>query len=280
MPNPPASPLPPGLPGTAGPLAGLTILAVEDSRLASEALRLLCRHSGARLRRADSLATARRHLALYRPDAVIVDLGLPDGPGDGLVAELAQARVRPAAGGPALIAISGDGALGPAALAAGADAFVEKPLPGLAAFQALVLRALPGGAGGDPAGAGMPRAAPPPSGPVAPDPMALRDDLMLAAGLLDQAMDPPTRAYLARFLGGVARSAGDLPLAEAARALREDAAAFGPGLPPAGPAAGAPPALRRVAALVRRRLDEGRGDPLHLHRPAPALHPPPGVEAG
>jgi DNA-binding response OmpR family regulator len=67
------------------PLAGLTILAVEDSRFASEALRLMCLRSDARLRRADSLEQADRHLSVYRPDVVIVDLGLPDGNGADLI---------------------------------------------------------------------------------------------------------------------------------------------------------------------------------------------------
>jgi len=37
------------------PLLGLTVLVVEDSRFASEALRLMCLHSGARLRRESSI---------------------------------------------------------------------------------------------------------------------------------------------------------------------------------------------------------------------------------
>ncbi|NQZ71900.1 MAG: response regulator, partial [Dinoroseobacter sp.] len=40
------------------PLLGLRLLLVEDSRFAAEAVRLMCLKSGARLRRADSIATA------------------------------------------------------------------------------------------------------------------------------------------------------------------------------------------------------------------------------
>ena len=60
-------------------LFAVTILLVEDSRSASEAIRLYAAESGARVRRADSLHAASRHLAIYRPNVVMVDLGLPDG---------------------------------------------------------------------------------------------------------------------------------------------------------------------------------------------------------
>ena len=49
-------------------LFAVTILLVEDSRSASEAIRLYAAESGARVRRADSLHAASRHLAIYRPN--------------------------------------------------------------------------------------------------------------------------------------------------------------------------------------------------------------------
>jgi hypothetical protein len=58
------------------PLLGITVLLVEDSVYCSEAMRLLSIRSGARLRRADSLKSARRHLRIYRPDVMLVDIGI------------------------------------------------------------------------------------------------------------------------------------------------------------------------------------------------------------
>ena len=70
------------------PLLGLTVLVIEDSRDACEAMRLLCLRSGARIRRADCMRAARRHLQVYRPSVVIADLGLRDGNGIDLIQEL------------------------------------------------------------------------------------------------------------------------------------------------------------------------------------------------
>lgn len=198
---PPGSPAHPGLPGAV--LQGLTLLAVEDSRFTCDALRLLCQRSGARLRRAGTLAEARAHLRCYRPDAVLVDLGLPDGRGEGLIRELA---LRP--GLPAVLGLSGDPAGRPAALAAGADGFVEKPIASLRGFQSAVLRILTG----CPMAVAVDEAAP------VPDPLALHDDLRHAALLLAQDGPANRLPYVAGFVQGIARAAQDQVLEDAARA--------------------------------------------------------------
>ena len=222
--------LPQHMPAPDRPLAGLTLLVVEDSRYACEVMRLLCQHSGARLRRADCLAAARRHLRVYCPDVLLVDLGLPDCPGEALIAELAPRMQRPTA----ILAISGDPTLGPAALAAGADGFVEKPVMDLARFQRAILQHLSGrGAGA------LARSMPPPDAVLTPDPLALRDDLTQAAGLLAGPTEALPRDYLRGFLGGIARSARDDQLAAAAAGLRETG----------------PEPVGRLARLVRARLD-------------------------
>jgi CheY-like chemotaxis protein len=199
----------------AAPLHGLTVLVVEDSRFASEALRLICQRAGARLRRAESLALARLHLAVYRPDVVIVDLGLPDGPGEGLIAALAAMRPRPGV----ILGTSGDPAGRTAALAAGADGFVEKPLRRTADLVAALLAHLPDRS----AATGDAEALP------CPDRLALHDDLQRAADLAACGPDRAGRRYLAGFVAGVARLSGDRDLEAAARAAAGPAADRGEG---------------------------------------------------
>ena len=195
-------------PTAARPLLGLTILVVEDSRYASDAIRLLCLRSGGRIRRADCLRSARRHLQVYRPSVVIIDIGLPDGNGIDLISELSQATPRV----DAILAISGDSFQEHDAIAAGANGFLLKPVTSIAKFQSEVLSTLP--------------AERQPKGPrkldtsvVVPDRIAYQDDLAHIADVLEDLPDEHALGYVAQFLSGVARSADDLPLEEAAQAL-------------------------------------------------------------
>lgn len=180
------------------PLQGVTILAVEDSRYACEAMRLMCQRAGARLRRAETLQAARAHLRLYRPDVVVIDLGLPDGRGEGLIRDLVLTAQRP----PLILGTSGHPAGRAAALAAGADGFLDKPLENMSGFCAALGQALP--------------FAGPSDARLQPDPLALRDDLAHAATGLAQAPDAARRRYLTGFVAGVAGHARDHILAHAA----------------------------------------------------------------
>ncbi len=212
------------------PLRGVTVLAVEDSRFASEALRLMCQRLGARLRRAETIQAARSHLKLYRPNVVIVDLGLPDGRGEALIREIVMGPHAPV-----VLGMSGDVAGRASALAAGAEGFLDKPLESLAAFQAVLVRHLPEKV----TGLSLANEA-----PLVPDTLALRDDFSRAAELIEAGTNPETQAYLANFLTGVARHAHDTALAEAAASAG------------AAPLSGR---LDHLRAMLRRRIDGADG---------------------
>ena len=89
------------LPTAERPLLRLTVLAVEDSRFACEAIRLMCLRSNARIRRAD------------------------------LIKELSASSPR----GGVIIGTSGDDNAREEMLAAWADGFLAKPVSSLAEFQ-------------------------------------------------------------------------------------------------------------------------------------------------
>ncbi len=184
-----------------------TMLIVEDSRYSCEVLRLYCRQLGIRLRRAADLGQAQAHLRLYRPDIVLVDLGLPDGRGEGLISQMVGGAHRP----PLIIATSGDDSARGMAIAAGADLFLDKPLPDLTEFRALLVDHYP---------AALPLALLPnrPFRPEA-DALALQDDLAMAERCLTKADDLP---YVTGFVAGVAGSAGDQELHRIARANQTD----------------------------------------------------------
>ncbi|MCV2880462.1 response regulator [Actibacterium sp. XHP0104] len=186
--------------GLGRPLGGTTVLAVEDSRYASEALRLMCLRSGARMRRADCLAAADRHLRCYRPDVVIIDLGLPDGAGETLIAQLAGARSRI----PVILGTSGDDAAEARVIKAGADGFLPKPVTSVAAFQHTILPHLRTENAQRPFVISTET--------VQPDPLAELDDLRHAADLLEGHADAETVDYLLQFLAALATSAEDARL--------------------------------------------------------------------
>ena len=56
---------------------------------------------------------------------------------------------------------------------------------------------------------------------ISPDPAAYRDDMSHVADLLEGEVDGTLLDYVAQFLGGVARSAEDMALADIAGRLKE-----------------------------------------------------------
>ena len=202
MPFPPDAPKPQPAQGRDRlPLQGLTLLVVDDSRFTCDALRLILHRAGARLRRAESLEIARLHNAFHRPDLAIVDLGLPDGRGEDLIAELS-------AEGLPVLGLSGDPDGRDAALDAGAAGFIEKPIGSATALVRLI-RQLATGAGPLDRGEEVPA----PMG----DDLALRDDLIRAAQLITGRGDPD---YARAFLRSLARATGDSALEAAALDIR------------------------------------------------------------
>ena len=144
------------------------VLLVEDSLTAGEAVRLICITSGARLRRADCIESARRHLRIADPN-----------------------RAK-------------------AAIEAGADSFIEKPLNSIAGFQSAILMNLP-------------HHRRPMDIRLLPDlafeadQRALQEDVVHALELLNNHEKAGAQSdYLAAFIAGVARTASDPTLERAA----------------------------------------------------------------
>lgn len=215
------------------PLLGMTVLVVEDSRYACDAMRLLCLRSGARIRRADCLQSARRHLHVYRPTVAVVDLGLPDGSGAELISELSGTVPRISV----ILGTSGDTFAEDVALAAGADGFLPKPVESVIGFQNMIISNLPPER--QPKGMRMVS-----DDPVRPDPLAYRDDMAHAADVLGDDSDERMLDYVTSFLRGVAFSAGDHALVDAAEGLAD---ARAEGRPTKSD-------IARIAGLVQDRL--------------------------
>jgi CheY-like chemotaxis protein len=129
-------------------MTGLRVLLVEDDELNQQLVQAILARSanpvlcGAQLATAGSLAQARAALAAGAIDIVLLDMGLPDGSGLDLAAEL-QHRSDQAS--PAVIALSGAAVEHrEAALAAGCVAVLGKPY-GAAELADLLMAHLPVG---------------------------------------------------------------------------------------------------------------------------------------
>lgn len=115
-----------------GPLSGLRVLIVEDSREYQQAMRAMARALGAAVDAAETGEDGVAALRARRYDLAIVDIGLPDMSGGAVIAGARDC-------GAALLAVSADddGSGAPAA-----HAFAPKPFASLAAFAAAALAAL------------------------------------------------------------------------------------------------------------------------------------------
>jgi len=190
-----------------------TLLLVEDSRLAAEAVRLICRRAGIRLRRAETLQSALLHLKVYRPDIAMIDVGLPDGSGLDLIAALATQSDRPGR----IVAVSGEADMKRAALCAGADAFLLKPVTlsrHLAALTGTEIQI-------DSIATAAEASVQPPqtdhySRNAGADPLALRDDLRMVRDMVQGRPGAAQLRYAGQFLSSIGRSLGDEALARAA----------------------------------------------------------------
>jgi DNA-binding response OmpR family regulator len=215
------------------PLLGLTVLVVEDSRFACEALRLLCLRSGARIRRADSLYHASQHLKVYRPCVLIVDVGLPDGDGTELIEKMSVSMPR----SDVILGISGDPNLEQDVLAAGANGFLPKPFASIGEFQNAILKHLP--ANRQPPGPRLVN-----DEKIKPDMIAYHDDLTHVAQFLENDEGDKTIDYLTQFLSGISRSVDDAELDGAVTALIEKRSNGEP----------LRPQMNTLAAIVQTRL--------------------------
>lgn len=123
------------------PLAGVQLMIVEDSRAISDAMRILALRSGARVRRADGVISAERHLKIFRPTVVVIDAGVPDGDGIDLARRVGTMMdPRPAI---LVVSKSGSEVAAKAAAAAAADGYLSAPIEDLATFEDAILAVIP-----------------------------------------------------------------------------------------------------------------------------------------
>ncbi|HLY86452.1 MAG TPA: HD domain-containing phosphohydrolase [Gaiellaceae bacterium] len=120
------------------------VLAIDDDELLCELIRTTFELEGFEVDTAWDVIEAERALAKSRPDAILLDIGLPGIDG---VFYLERLRETPQTSRIPIVAISGSEEAGRAATAAGAEAFLRKPfspLELLGLVAPLVKRAVPG----------------------------------------------------------------------------------------------------------------------------------------
>lgn len=208
-------------------LDGLALMLVDDSRSVSEAIRMMATASGARIRRADCLASAARHMSIFRPDVIIIDLSLPDGNGTDLARTIADGN-HPK---PGILIVSGadEDVAAIAVDASGADGFLLKPIESLQAFQNAVLAVCPGHADQQPDWTAE-------FSHDLSDSDALTQDYRNALDMLAEATgqsDPTALRFCAQFLRGTAATAGDDELVQLCADLSQEVRMGGPGAQPA-----------------------------------------------
>jgi two-component system, OmpR family, KDP operon response regulator KdpE len=125
-------------------MTGARVLVVDDEQQILRALRTSLRGAGYEVETADTAETALAAAAMRPPEAVILDLVLPDGTGTGVARSLREWSTAP------IIVLSavGDEREKVAALDAGADDYVTKPVgidELLARLRAVLRRTAPGG---------------------------------------------------------------------------------------------------------------------------------------
>jgi two-component system, OmpR family, KDP operon response regulator KdpE len=124
--------------------SGARVLVVDDEPQILRALRTSLRGAGYEVETAETAETALASAAMRPPDAVILDLVLPDGTGIDVARELRKWSAAPVI----LLSAVGEEREKIAALDAGADDYVTKPVgidELLARLRAVLRRAVPGG---------------------------------------------------------------------------------------------------------------------------------------
>ena len=125
-------------------MSGARVLVVDDEQQILRALRTSLRGAGYEVETADSVETALAAAAMRPPDAVILDLVLPDGTGTDVGRELRKWSSAPVI----VLSAVGEEREKVAALDAGADDYVTKPVgidELLARLRAVLRRTAPSG---------------------------------------------------------------------------------------------------------------------------------------